>query len=190
MIAPPSAAGRRAQRLRPQRLTAPDGAVAVALVDPEESPLAWLHSRRDRDGRPLIDTAEFAAGERLRRDYTLAGLLQRTTMNWSALAGANDRGGGPAAPAADAAIDARRRVQAALSAVGPEFSSLLVDVCCHLRGLGDVEAANGWPLRSGKVVLRLALSALARHYGLAAQAEGKAQAPQRHWGTDDYRPAL
>jgi hypothetical protein len=63
-------------------------------------------------------------------------------------------------------------------------------VCCHLKGLEDAERAQGWPLRSAKVVLQLALQRLARHYGLVSQDTAAGSARIRHWGTDDYRPAL
>ncbi len=76
----------------------------------------------------------------------------------------------------------------ALAAVGPELSGILIDVCCHLKGLEEAERAAGWPQRSGKVVLQLALTRLARHYGIGAPAPSPGAAHVRHWGSDDYRP--
>jgi hypothetical protein len=92
----------------------------------------------------------------------------------------------------DAVLAAKLRVERALSAVGPELSGVLIDVCCHLRGLEEVERAVGWPLRSAKVVLSMALSALARHYGIVASATDRddAHGRIRRWGSHDYRPSL
>lgn len=158
-------------------------------IDPAESPLAWLRSRKGKDGVDLIGDAEFLAGERLRRDYTLAGLMRRTTMNWEALGGPVERRRGVrGAEIGDAAAAARGRVEAALRSVGPDLGAVLVDVCCHLQTVGDVERRRGYPARSGKVVLRLALAALARHYGLSERATGPVAGSIRTWGTPDHRP--
>jgi len=91
---------------------------------------------------------------------------------------------------ADNVAAARERVRRALSAVGPELAGVLIDICCYLKGLEEVERAVGWPQRSGKIVLQLALSALARHYGIGASARssGTGAGQLRHWGSDDYRP--
>jgi hypothetical protein len=171
-------------------VTAADGSRALVDVDLAESPLAWLASRRDRDGSPLIGASELAAGERFRLDYTRAGLMGRTTMNWDAFAGRAERGGGRggAGLASDRAIDAGARVRRAIAALGPELAGVVIDVCCELIGLAEVERRHSWPQRSGKVVLRLALAALARHYGLDETATGRAGAPVGRWGSSDFRP--
>ena len=74
---------------------------------------------------------------------------------------------------------------------GPELAGILVDVCCHLKGLEAAERDRGWPLRSAKVVLQLGLSSLARHYGFGAVAgRGASPGQVRHWGADNYRPRV
>ena len=161
-------------------------------VNQDESPLAWLRRRRDHDGRPHIDAVEFAAGERLRSDYSRGQMMRRVTANWSAAVADGRRGGnGGIAEITEVGIAARRRVERALTAVGPDLAGLLVDFCCFLKGLEEVERERRWPARSAKVIVRLGLAALARHYGLAAEARGRrGSAPTRHWGTDDYRPTI
>ena len=54
----------------------------------------------------------------------------------------------------------------ALEAAGPGLCDLLFDVVCLARGLNEAERGFGWPQRSGKAILRLALDRLAIHYGL------------------------
>ena len=95
------------------------------------------------------------------------------------------RTGGGAVTFTEAAIAARQRVRHALDAVGPEFTGLLLDVCCFLKRLEDVERERRWPPRSAKVVLQLGLASLARHYGYATEARGNAQAPMRTWRGSD-----
>ena len=161
-------------------------------VNEGESPLGWLRSRKDRNGKKLIGDAQFEAGERLRADYWFAHMNPRVTANWSALTPAErSRRGAPANAAAlrDAVLAAKERVMRALMAVGPETSGVLVDICCELKGLEEAEKANGWPQRAGKVVLQIALTRLAKHYGLIAEARYR-QRGLRHWGEADYRPRI
>jgi hypothetical protein len=163
----------------------------TVVVNRNESPLSWLRQRRDRDGRPLVDAAEFAAGERLRADFTRGQLMPRITANWSAVGAGRSGGNGGAGEITEVAMAARMRVEKALSGVGPELGGLLVDFCCFLKGLEEIERERRWPARSAKVALRLGLSALARHYGLAGEARGPARARTMvHWGTEDYRPTM
>jgi Domain of unknown function (DUF6456) len=157
------------------------------VVDENESPLVWLARRRGRAGRALIAPHQLQAGERLRADFTLAHLMPRTTSNWSSpiSSGRRGAGGDRAAVTTDVMITARQRVHRALDVVGPEFAGLLLDVCCFLKRLEDVERERSWPARSGKVVLQLALDRLARHYGFAEQARGRGHAAVRTWLADD-----
>lgn len=162
----------------------------------DESPLAWLRRRRGRDGHAFISEVQFLAGERLRADFTFGQLSPRLTANWdptcAAIGGGRSGSAGAGVDMADNAMAARDRVQKALRAVGPEFAGLLLDICCFLKGLEDLERSSGWPQRSGKVVLRLALSSLARHYGLPDPDApgGPARQSTLHWGVPGYRPSL
>ncbi|ABD08213.1 conserved hypothetical protein [Rhodopseudomonas palustris HaA2] len=167
----------RAQHLSlaERQIMTADG-VARVTIDDGESPLAWLARRKGRDGRSLISHHQFAAGERLRADFTRGNLTPRVTSHWGAPTG---RGGG-AGEMTDLVVASRQRVQHAVEACGPEFSGILLDVCCFLRGLEDVERERGWPARSAKVVLQLALDRLARHYGLAPPS-GTARPKLRSW---------
>jgi hypothetical protein len=171
----------RAQHLdlAQRRIEGPDGAEAVT-IDDAESPLVWLARRKGRDGRALIEPVQLAAGERLRAEFTRAQLMPRISANWSAPVADGPRGASPAA-FTEAVIAARQRVRRALDAVGPEFSGLLVDICCFLKGLADIERERRWPARSGKVVLQLGLDRLARHYGLDAVARGRSCSEVRTW---------
>lgn len=163
-------------------------------VNPAESPLAWLARRKDQTGATMISEDQFVAGERLRFEFEQAQLMPRMTVDWQRAAQGGSRrpyaaaGGLELTERADAA---RQRVNRALSAVGPELANVLVDVCCHLKGLEQLEKESGWPQRSGKIVLRVALSALARHYGIGAGRDRVSEGPARvrHWGVEGYRPS-
>lgn len=163
-------------------------------VNEVESPLSWLRRRRDKEGNPLISEEEFAAGERLRAEFWFAQMTPKVTSSWGGtFSSRRERRAAPGAgiELQDRVVAARERVTMALKAVGPELSGVLIDVCCHLKGLEEAEKAAGWPQRSGKVVLQLALTRLARHYGMLPSREAARQSPSiRHWGTPDYRPGM
>ncbi|MFN3743237.1 MAG: DUF6456 domain-containing protein [Hyphomicrobiaceae bacterium] len=157
--------------------------------------LAWLHSRRDKDGQPLISAEQLAAGERLASDLWRARMTPRVTSVWTGVPG--DAGARRAAPGAgvdiaDSVIAAKVRVERALKAVGPEFAGPLIDVCGHMLGLDDIERSNGLPTRSGKIVLRTALTRLARHYGLLPPEHGEAEIVRRisGWMAEDAAVTL
>lgn len=124
-----------------------------------ESPIAWLASRGH------LTDAQLRAGERLRADYERAGLAACVTMRWDAAPPAKSRGGTQASDASLARIDAHRRFHAALDAAGPGLADICWRVICAGEGIGGAEKMLGWPARSGKLVLGLALDRLVRFYG-------------------------
>lgn len=128
-------------------------------VNTAESPLARLKARG------LVDGVQFAAGEKLRRDFTLAQLTPRMGVNWEAPVVSGSRGAGTDS-ISEIAMAARQRLNRALAAMGPELAHLLFDVCCHLMVLEVAEDTRGWAKRSGRVVLKIALDRLAAHYGM------------------------
>lgn len=144
-----------------------DGGTRIVQVNAGESPLARLQARG------LVDGLHFAAGEKLRRDFTLAQLTPRMGVNLSAPVVSGGRGVG-ADTASDIAVAARQRLNRAMAAMGPGLSDLAFDVCCHLVPLERAEAGRSWSKRSGRVVLKLALDRLAGHYGLGVVARKSA----------------
>jgi hypothetical protein len=163
------------------------GEPGLAMVNLSESPLGQLMRRRGADGRPFLSPAEFGAGERLRADYTRGRIMPRLGANWEASVASGQRAAGGLAELTDAALAARQRVDAAIAAVGPELSGVLIDVCCFLKGLELVERERGWPVRSAKIILKTALGVLSRHYSPPAS---KSSRQTLHWGSEGYRPKM
>ena len=137
-------------------------------VNISESPLAWLKSRQ------LIDSRQFEAGERLRADYERAALATSTTMRWDGAPRQSGRAAGGASDRWGAQIDAKARFDRALDAVGAGLRNILWRVVCACEPLPCSEKALGWPARSGRIVLGIALDRLADAYGLRlANSEGQ-----------------
>jgi len=137
-----------------------------------ESPLVALARRRDRDGKPFLDESLVRAGERLREDFELAQLGPQVAQNWDRfLTGGGRVGIKGDAPVARGASEARDRLARALSDLGPGLSDVALRCCCYLEGLELAEKRMGWSARSGKIVLRIALQRLQRHYEMQAESD-------------------
>ncbi len=162
----------------------------IRAVRGEESPLLWMHRRKGVSGEGLIGDAAFAAGERLRSDLTFSGMLPKVTKDWSNAARVDRSSTRERLNPTEAAIAAKQRVDAALRTVGPDFSGLLIDLCGFGKGLELIERERGWPARSAKVVVKLALASLARHYGLDDAAVGRERARGGAWLAEGARPRV
>jgi len=128
---------------------------------PAETPLALLARRHDRSGHKFLPGELVRAGERLREDYEMADLGARRGESWDVFltnAEADASGRSPASHAA------RARVIGALRDLGPGLGDVALRCCCYLEGLEQAEKSLGWSARSGKIVLRIALQRLGRHY--------------------------
>jgi hypothetical protein len=147
-------------RVLGEKRLAPSDAVdrLVVTANLTESPLAWLARRG------MLQPRQVAAGERLRADHYRAGLGARVTMRWSAVPEGGSRQGGGADRQTLAAMDARRRFDGAMAAVGAGLSDIVWRVVCEGEGMAEAEKSLGWPVRAGKLVLGIALDRLADHY--------------------------
>ena len=160
----------------------------------EDTPLEWLRKRKGPDGAPYLSEKEYRAGVRFRGDFFNAGLTPRLTVDLSRpLAGGGRSSDYDYGGASDAALDARDRFRSAARAVGPDLSDLLIDVCCQSCGLEAAERNRKWPKRAAKVVLKIALDRLARHYGLLKEEpeeRSTGQPVERFWRAPGARPQL
>jgi len=126
-------------------------------VNLAESPLSWLHARGH------VSDRQFAAGECLRRDFERGQIMPGVTMRWDPVrvqGGADDR----LLNASERQLAARQRFDGAIAAAGPGLSDILWRVVCNGDALPVAEKALAWPVRSGKLVLRLALDRVAGFY--------------------------
>ena len=148
------------------RVTEEDGARRKLRVNLSECPLAALARRKGSDGKPFLTPDLVQAGEKLREDFERAQMGPRVGQNWERfLTAGSDRGtfrndsGLAEGPRA-----ARERVSAALEDLGPGLADVVMRVCCFLEGLESAERRLGWSARSGKVVLKIGLQRLLKHY--------------------------
>lgn len=143
----------------PIRGSGAKGKTRTVTVNLAESPLSWLHARGHLDDR-LFD-----AGERLRADYERAQMGPSVTMRWDPvrIKGLGDHG----LTHSERQLAAKQRFDAALAEAGRGLEDILWRVVCAGEGLPDAERALGWPSRSGKLVLKLALDRVADFYRIS-----------------------
>lgn len=170
-------AGLKRNRLLSERAVPQDGEARAArssavgtncrrarsvTVNLAESPLGWLRARGH------VSARQFEAGERLRADWERSHLAPRVTMKWDApTLDKAARGAPERTDPTTAQIEAKRRFEVAVDAVGPGLSDMLWRTVCAGEGMREAERALGWPARAGKLVLCLALDRLADFYRIS-----------------------
>lgn len=135
-----------------------------------------------RDSSPFLLPHHVEAAWRLARLFERAHLRQRVTMSYDPTRTGGRSSGSPVQGELSAsAADARKHLADLAALMPTDCWAVLFDICGLDQGLQDVETARDWPRRGGKLVLRIALSHLAAHYGLDAEAQGREAMRQRHW---------
>jgi Domain of unknown function (DUF6456) len=134
-------------------------AARSVTVNLAESPLSWLYARGHLTER------QFLAGEKLRDAYEAASLGPRVTMRWenTPVGRGKNRMAAPC-EASDRMVSAKERFDGALAALGNDLADIAWRVICAGEGVSCAEKSLGWPCRSGKLVLGIALTRLAQYY--------------------------
>ncbi len=140
-----------------------DGRTRKVRGHDADATLRRLAALRDGNGAAWLDSAEIAAAARLRRDWEMGerGLVRGSDWtappNGSGPRGASNR----AEMVAGAYCDARQRVEEALARLALPLRRVVERVCLREEGIETLERGEGWPARSGKIALKLALAQLA-----------------------------
>lgn len=148
--------------------------------------MSRLFNRKNKSGRRWISEEEYQAGEKFRVEFERSNLQPHISANWKASISTKTRTN-VASDLSDFSIDCRKRLNAAIKTLGPELSDIVLDVCCYLKGLEEIEREKAWPPRSAKLLLKAALASLARHYGLDQQ---NTRRKVSSWNGKNYRPGL
>lgn len=131
-------------------------------VNLAESPLGWLHARGH------LTDQQFDAGEKLRADWERAHLAPRITMRWDAapISGGKRRNIPAILNETEAQLVAKQRFTEAINHLGSDLSDIAWRIICGGEGTPVAEKNLGWPARSGKLVLKIALDRLVDFYRL------------------------
>jgi hypothetical protein len=151
--------GVASRRIVKRLLREEGGSVRMVQVNLAEAPLDWLMRRGH------ILQRHFDAAEQLRLDFERAQLGPRMTMRWEERTlDKNARALPPRVVHTENQQRAHARFHAALDHAGPGLQDILWRVVCHHEKLELIEKSMQWPVRSGKVVLRIALERVADFY--------------------------
>ncbi len=171
----------------------PAAAAIQAVRNMHENPLQHIFANALQERGTRFEPEHLKAAERLRRDYERAHLSPRLTTCYEPATSSSrhwQMSDNAVARLSDGAIAARQHVHDAMEAVGPELSGLLLQVCCLTAGLEEAERRLELPRRSARAVLLLALTRLARHYGLKPRLRHAGPSRIGHWAVADYRPSI
>ncbi|WP_397581647.1 DUF6456 domain-containing protein [Sphingorhabdus sp.] len=135
------------------------GTQRIVTINLSESPLSWLHARGHLSNRQML------AGETLRGDYESAALGPHITMTWENIPRSRrKRGASMALNRTERMMQSKHRFDSALIALGPDLSDIAWRVICVGESVPIAEREMSWPVRSGKLVLKIALDRLAAFY--------------------------
>ena len=158
-----------------------------------DDPLTWLATRKTKSGKAFLTPTQLQAAENFRRDFEAGQFMPSITSNWSPVyADRKERRGNmmkQRLPDAPRILAAKQRFSKACQVLGDDLTSIVLEVCCLMRGLEAAESRLDWPKRSAKIVLKIALGLLAEHYGLQRKTEGNQRIARiRSLGVEGYRP--
>lgn len=153
----------------PEDLPGPAGQGARARARRSAGTDAPLHvlARRSRaDGRAWLPPELVAAAMRFRETWEIAQIGGGLTRDWEALVAGRVANGAGRRPqgAPTRRLEAEEALSAAIRALGPDLAETVLMGVCQEQGMEDIEKRLAFPARSGKIVLRIALKMLARHY--------------------------
>jgi hypothetical protein len=158
----------RAQRRIAERTRRNALALEAAIAGEEESSRPKLARARYVSvlefllGRGAITERQLAAGERLARDFRIAGDMPHVTMKYDVRLETPTKGSLAFRPDPGAAqVDGRRRFERAVQELGPYLSAVAIHACVL-----DQPLATWTRPRDGPALLRLALDVLGDHYRL------------------------
>lgn len=134
-----------------------------------EAPVRVLSRRKRSDGTAFLTPQMIRAGERFRESFEIARVAGVIEPDVDAILSARPdpsvlATNGNAALSVPREIMARESLLRAVSRLGPELAEAVILACCNETGMEQIEDQLDFPARSGKIVVRIALGTLMRHY--------------------------
>lgn len=138
-----------------------------------DAPLHILARRNRPDGEAWLPPELVAAALRFRENWEIAQIGGSLPGDWDVFVsgrfgpGLSGQGRGLGAHPSGRAtrrLEAEEALAGAIRALGPDLAEAVLLGVCQEHGMEDIEKRLAYPARSGKIVLRIALRMLARHF--------------------------
>jgi hypothetical protein len=120
-----------------------------------------LHALRNGAGRTFFAASELRVAALLHAAFVRSECGQVRGADWSGVAPSGAARGPAAERGQHHAIAARALVEKALAALGGSARAVTIASILHEQGFEAIERRLGWPARSAKIALKLALQQLA-----------------------------
>ncbi len=153
------------QDIEEKEMFDPQGRLRPVRINGRVTAFGRLARSTDARGVPLLSKAQIEAGILFARDYAKAGMGQVSTQCFDAVLVDDQRRYDRYEAAMISRLDRQRRVQEAISCLGPGLDRALIQVCCEGQSVEQLERAEKWGRNAGLEILRLALSRLSVFYG-------------------------
>lgn len=122
-----------------------------------ESPILSMARRATKTGERFLDPTLVAVAEKIREDYEVSLINSTPPIEWNVVISTGIYPNG-------IEDGATLRFARAMVDLGPGLGDVVLNCCCKLHGIEVTEQNMGWSARSGKIVLRIALQRLHRHF--------------------------
>lgn len=175
------------RNMETQNMFHPDGIERLTRRNTRGRALNVLKRMKAAQGQAFLSADEVEAAERFMRDYHNSGLGRLGNQSYDRVFVDGDNRKNTTEDIAIAQLDAKKKMNRALSALGPGLDKAVIAVCSDHGDLEALERKEGWAKNSGRTLVKLALARLSDFYGCKPGVMPSELSPRRRFHTVNHR---